>query len=579
MGNPAHGARARRARCRRGHRRRARPQRSPGHRSCGAEVVRDEVDLGPDPRSVRRRAVHLRDAGDERGLAGPRASHLHRIGAVPHRNGAARRPLDRIVSHRAARGHSQRRLRALGVVRARAPPAEAGGAVSREHARVPSPVPGRAHRARISRRRRDPRDHDPAHHHLDQHRGAADRPRPAARGCAGAGRNAVGSDPDRGASLCASRNRRRHHARAGARARRDDGRHDGHRELADDPRLVVRAGILAAGRDRQRVRGGERRDAYRRSRRSRPSPLRRHRAAQHRRARPGADVAARPGSGAGMMLAKRRAVNLIMTGVCGLALAVALVPLVSLLWLVISHGFRGLSFDFFTAVPAPVGEAGGGVGTPVAGRLYSVGIACLIGVPLGVGAGVFLAERGDGRVGDAIRFTAEVLSGVPSIVVGIVAYGLVVLPMRRFSALAGGVALAVLMVPTLARSTEELVRSVPRSLREASLALGVREWRTSLRVVLRTALGGIVTAVLLAVARAAGETAPLLFTSLNNQYWNWRADQPTASLTVQIFNYAVSPYEDWHDKAWSASLVLLLLIGVLSLAARLLARNRFGGAR
>jgi phosphate transport system permease protein len=151
--------------------------------------------------------------------------------------------------------------------------------------------------------------------------------------------------------------------------------------------------------------------------------------------------------------------------------------------------------------------------------------------------------------------------------------------MRRFSALAGGVALAVLMVPTLARSTEELLRLVPVTLREASLALGVREWRTSLRVVLRTALGGILTAILLAVARAAGETAPLLFTSLNNQYWNWRADQPTASLTVQIFNYAVSPYEDWHDKAWSAALVLLVLVGLLSLTARLLARSRFRGAR
>jgi phosphate transport system permease protein len=182
-------------------------------------------------------------------------------------------------------------------------------------------------------------------------------------------------------------------------------------------------------------------------------------------------------------------------------------------------------------------------------------------------------------VGDVVRFTAEVLSGVPSIVVGIVAYGLVVVSMGRFSALAGGVALAVLMVPTLARSTEELVRLVPHVLREASLALGVPQWRTALRVVLRTALPGILTAVLLAVARAAGETAPLLFTSLNNQFWNFRADQPTASLTVQIYNYAVSPYQDWHDKAWGAALVLLLLVGALSGLARLLARNRYGTAR
>jgi len=271
----------------------------------------------------------------------------------------------------------------------------------------------------------------------------------------------------------------------------------------------------------------------------------------------------------------RRAVNRAMTALCGLASLIALVPLASLLWLVVSRGLAGLSFDFFTALPAPVGEQGGGVGNAIAGTLYIVGIACLIGVPLGVGAGVYLAERGESRLGGAIRFTAEVLSGVPSIVVGIVAYGLVVLPMRSFSAIAGGVALSVLMVPTLARSTEELVRLVPQSLREASLALGVSQWRTSLKVVLRTALGGIVTAILLAVARAAGETAPLLFTSLNNQYWNWRAGEPTASLTVQIFNYAVAPYKDWHDKAWSAALVLLLLIGTLSLAGRLLSRNRF----
>jgi len=271
----------------------------------------------------------------------------------------------------------------------------------------------------------------------------------------------------------------------------------------------------------------------------------------------------------------RRAVNWLMTGVCALALGIALVPLVSLLWLVISRGIAGLDWSFFTAIPAPVGETGGGVGNGIAGTLYIVGIACLIGVPLGVGAGVYLAERGDGRLGNAIRFTAEVLSGVPSIVIGIVAYGLVVLPMRRFSALAGGVALAVLMVPTLARSTEELVRLVPGALREASLALGVPQWRTSLRIILRTALGGIMTAILLSVARAAGETAPLLFTSLNNQYWNWRPDQPTASLTVQIYNYAVSPYEEWHDHAWSAALVLLLLVGMLSLAGRLVSRRRF----
>jgi phosphate transport system permease protein len=278
-------------------------------------------------------------------------------------------------------------------------------------------------------------------------------------------------------------------------------------------------------------------------------------------------------------LKTRKLANKAMTGLCAAAVVLAVAPLASLFWLVVSRGAGGLSLSFFTALPAPVGETGGGVANAIAGTLTIVGLACLIGLPLGIGAGVFLAEKGDGRLGRAVRFTAEVLSGVPSIVVGIVAYALVVVPMHRFSALAGAVALAFLMVPTLARATEEFVRLVPRALREASLALGVPEWRTALRVILRTALGGIVTAVLLSVARAAGETAPLLFTALNNQYWNFKPDQPTASLTVQIFNYAISPYQDWHDKAWSAALVLLLLVGLLNLLARLLTRSRLRSAR
>jgi phosphate transport system permease protein len=272
----------------------------------------------------------------------------------------------------------------------------------------------------------------------------------------------------------------------------------------------------------------------------------------------------------------RRATNVAVTGLCILALLLALVPLVSVLWLVISHGISGLSLSFFTALPSPVGESGGGIGNAILGTFYIVGLACAIGLPFGIGAGVFLAERGDGPFGQAVRFIAEVLSGVPSIVIGVVAYGLVVVPMKRFSALAGGVALAILMMPSLARTTEELVRLVPGTLREASLALGIPQWKTSLRVVLKTALGGILTGVLLAVSRAAGETAPLLFTSLNNQYWNARPDQPTASLTVQIFNYAISPYEDWHQKAWAAALVLLMMVGVLNFASRMLARSRLG---
>jgi phosphate transport system permease protein len=269
----------------------------------------------------------------------------------------------------------------------------------------------------------------------------------------------------------------------------------------------------------------------------------------------------------------RRTWNYAMTGLCGVAVVMAMVPLVSVLWLVISRGVRGLSWSFFYALPAPVGELGGGVGNAIVGTLYIVGLACVIGLPIGIGAGIYLAERGDGRFGDAIRFTAEVLSGVPSIVVGIVAYGLLVVPMKRFSALAGGVALAILMLPAIARATEEMVRLVPGSLREGSLALGLPAWKTTLRVILPTAASGILTAVLLGVARAAGETAPLLFTSLNNQYWNWRPDQPTASLTVQIFNYAISPYDDWRQKAWTAALVLMMLVGAASVLARLLSRQ------
>jgi phosphate transport system permease protein len=270
----------------------------------------------------------------------------------------------------------------------------------------------------------------------------------------------------------------------------------------------------------------------------------------------------------------RQVVNGAMTLLCGSAVALALVPLLSVLWLVVSKGAHSLSLAFFTKLPAPVGEVGGGVGNGIVGTLYMVGLASVIGLPLGVGAGIFLAERGDGKLGHAVRFTAEVLAGVPSIVIGVVAYGLIVLPMKRFSALAGAVALAILMIPTLARATEEMIRLVPRSLREASLALGVPAWRTSLSVVLRTALGGLINAALLSIARAAGETAPLLFTALNNQYWNVHPLQPTASLTVQIFNYAISPYEDWHQKAWGAALCLLILIGGLSLLAKLGTRRR-----
>ncbi len=275
----------------------------------------------------------------------------------------------------------------------------------------------------------------------------------------------------------------------------------------------------------------------------------------------------------------RRAVDLAATVACGLMVALALVPLVSVLWLVIAKGVAGLSWGFFVHRPAPPGEPGGGVGPAIVGTFYMVGMACLASLPLGIGAGAFLAEQGDTALGRAVRFTAELLAGVPSIIVGVVAAALVVIPMHGFSALAGAVALSLVMVPPLARASEEFVKLVPRSLREASMALGVPAWRTSLKVVLRTALPGIVTAAILAVARAAGETAPLLFTSLNNQYWNLRPTQPTASLTVQIFTYATAAHADWNAQAWTAALVLLLLVGLLNLAARWALRRSGQGGR
>jgi len=278
-------------------------------------------------------------------------------------------------------------------------------------------------------------------------------------------------------------------------------------------------------------------------------------------------------------LRARQAVDVGATLACGLMVLLALAPLVSVLWLVISKGVAGLSPGFFVHRAAPPGEAGGGVGPAILGTFTMVAMACLVSLPLGIGAGAFLAERGQSLMGRAVRFTAEVLAGVPSIVVGVVAYAVLVVPLHRFSGLAGAFALSLVMIPPLARASEEFIRLVPGSLREASLALGVPAWRSSLKVVLRTALPGIVTASLLAVARAAGETAPLLFTALNNQYYNLRPDQPTASLTVQIYNFAISPYESWHAQAWTAALVLLLLVGILNLVARLTSRDRLRGAR
>ena len=269
----------------------------------------------------------------------------------------------------------------------------------------------------------------------------------------------------------------------------------------------------------------------------------------------------------------------VVRALCVVATVVAVIPLLSVLIYVIGKGVAGLSWSFFTALPKPVGESGGGMANAIVGTLELVAFASLIGVPFGVLAGVYLAEFGNGRLARVVRFSADVMTGVPSIVVGIFVYTLFVLTMRRFSVIAGAVALAIIMLPVVTRTTEELLRLVPDSLREAALALGVPRWRAILRVVLRTAAPGIATGVMLAVARVAGETAPLLFTAFNNRFWNEGLTQPIASMPVQIFTFAVAPYEDWHRQAWAGALTLVALVLVLNLAARLLVRHRVQGVR
>jgi phosphate transport system permease protein len=276
---------------------------------------------------------------------------------------------------------------------------------------------------------------------------------------------------------------------------------------------------------------------------------------------------------------RRRATDKIMTGAAILAVLLVLAPLVAIFAYVVFRGVGAINWAFLTQTPRPVGEAGGGMANAIVGSIIVLGIASVIGVPFGVGAGIYLAEYGRNRFGSAIRFTADVLSGVPSIVMGIVAYAIVVLTQKHFSALAGGVALSIMMVPTICRTTEEMLLLVPQALREAAYGLGVPRWRTTLSIVLRTATSGVITGVMLAFARIAGETAPLLFTALGNQFWNLRYDQPIAALPLQIYIYANSPYDDWHRQAWAGSLVLIVIIVTAVSAVRyVVRRGSFGTA-
>jgi phosphate transport system permease protein len=276
---------------------------------------------------------------------------------------------------------------------------------------------------------------------------------------------------------------------------------------------------------------------------------------------------------------QRRLSNGLALGLITTAALIVTVPLFLILGTVVYHGAAGLNWAFFTQIPKPVGEIGGGMANAIVGSIMLLGLASLIGVPLGIGAGVFLAEYGRNKSGNIVRFTSDVLNGVPSIVIGITAYALVVVVQKHFSMLAGSAALGIMMIPTIARTTEEVLLLVPQSIREAALGLGIPKWRTILSVVLRTASAGVVTSIMLSFARIAGETAPLMFTALGNQYWNANINQPTAALPLQIYTYALMPYDQAHQQAWTGALVLISMIMLTVIVFRFIAsRGAIKGA-
>jgi phosphate transport system permease protein len=277
----------------------------------------------------------------------------------------------------------------------------------------------------------------------------------------------------------------------------------------------------------------------------------------------------------GFAYRRRKTASTVMLGLCAASALMAVGVLALILGFVLVNGIHSLNLDFFTHMPTPLGEPGGGVANSIVGSLLLIGVAALIGIPAGVGAGVFLSEYAGARLANVIRFTADVLTGVPSIVVGVFVYTLIVLKMGHFSALAGGVALAIIMLPIVARSSEEMLKLVPRSQREAALALGITRWRTILSVIIPAARRGLVTGGLLAVARAGGETAPLIFTVLGNRLWSLSVTGgPIDALPLRIWRYGTGPYDAWHQQAWAASFVLVMVVFVISLAARLLLTRR-----
>lgn len=271
---------------------------------------------------------------------------------------------------------------------------------------------------------------------------------------------------------------------------------------------------------------------------------------------------------------RRRAADDVARLMFCLAALLVVLPLFLIFFDLLWKGAKELKWSLLTELPHPVGEPGGGLANGILGTLTVAGLAMAGGIPLAVMTGIYLAEYGSGRFASAVRSAVDILTGVPSIIMGIFGYVLWVLPMKRFSAWAGASALAMIFIPVVVRTTEEMLRTVPLTVREAALALGIERWKTTLFITVRTAAAGIVTGILLAMARIVGETAPLLFTALGNQFWQSGLDQPIAAVPLQVFTYAISPYEDWHDKAWAGAVVLIGLVLVLSVGARLLVRTR-----
>jgi phosphate transport system permease protein len=268
-------------------------------------------------------------------------------------------------------------------------------------------------------------------------------------------------------------------------------------------------------------------------------------------------------------------IDRIMSFLTAACVVIAIIPLVSILYTVTINGISAINLDFLTQLPKPVGEPGGGLGNAIQGTFIVVGIACLIGLPIGILSGVYLSEYGENRFGRFVS-VADVLTGTPSIVAGMFAYTFIVLYFKSFSAIAGGVALSVLMIPIVTRTTEESLKLVPGSIKEASLALGIPKWKTTLYIVISTGKSGIITGALLAIARISGETAPLLFTSFGNMFWSGGLDKPISTLPVQIYTYAITPFPDWHAKAWAGAFIFILMILILNVGVRLVTRKKFG---